>query len=254
MKAAENPPPKKLIICCDGTWQSSVTGKRNIPSNIARLARAIAKAGIDENGTVIQQLVYYDSGIGTGSISQFEQARQGGTGDGLVTNVLEAYNFLVNNYDDGDQVYCFGFSRGAFTARCVAGLVNDIGIFRPESMRHFSALWDVYQKNLYKHEFRKTKDYFEFLKGKRHQVPKEKVNDDYLPEPWEVPHTNHTGVSMAYENSHNIEILGCFDTVGSLGFADTWLLDNAWSRTRFEYLNVKLSPCKMIFFLRTESD
>lgn len=44
------PAPKRLIICCDGTWQSSVSGKRNIPSNVARLARAVAKVGVDDKG------------------------------------------------------------------------------------------------------------------------------------------------------------------------------------------------------------
>ena len=154
----QKPALKRLIICCDGTWQSSVSGTRNIPSNVTRLARTIAKAGIDEDRTIWQQVVYYDAGVGTGSLQIIEAARQGASGDGLVINILEAYNFLVNNYNPGDQIFCFGFSRGAFTARCIAGLVTDIGIFKPDKMQSFASLWAAYQTNTSKHEFRKTKE------------------------------------------------------------------------------------------------
>lgn len=240
------PLPKRLIICCDGTWQSSVSGKRNIPSNVARLARAIARAGQDNDGKVWQQVVYYDSGVGTGSLTWFEQARQGGTGDGLVVNVLEAYNFLVNNYAEGDQIFCFGFSRGAFTARAIAGLVTDIGVFRPENMQSFAPLWALYQRNLDKHDFVKTKEYFQFIHGIRPMCEKSKVDQPYHLRPWEVPHDDvfHGGVlPLAYENSQVVEVVGVFDTVGSLGLADTKLASHASSRRKFEYLNVKLSPC-----------
>ena len=68
--------PKKIILCCDGTWQSSVSGKHNLPSNVTRMARTIAKAGRDrEDNKIWQQVVYYDAGVGTGSLSTFESKR-----------------------------------------------------------------------------------------------------------------------------------------------------------------------------------
>lgn len=106
------PAPKRIIICCDGTWQSSVTNVTNIPSNVTRIVRYLTKIGKDNDGKVWQQVVYYDAGIGTG-VSDLEAKRQGGTGSGFVENVIEAYNFIVNNYNLGDQIFCFGFSRGA---------------------------------------------------------------------------------------------------------------------------------------------
>lgn len=67
------PAPKKLVICCDGTWQSSVSldPKNGVPSNVTRLCRVLAGAGVDREGKVWQQVVYYDSGVGTTDSSIF---------------------------------------------------------------------------------------------------------------------------------------------------------------------------------------
>jgi hypothetical protein len=207
------------------------------------LARGISKAGRDRFGKVWQQVVYYDAGVGTGSISILEQTRQGATGDGLVINVIEAYNFIVNNYSLGDQIFCFGFSRGAFTARAVAGLINDIGVMRPENMQHFPALFAAYKLNLSKHDIRKTRDYYEFINGVLPMVPESQKDEPYKWKGHEAPHHELTWG----EASHVVEVVGCFDTVGSLGLGRTRLLSNAWSRRQFEYLNVRLSPCKIPF-------
>jgi uncharacterized protein (DUF2235 family) len=234
--------PKKIILCCDGTWQSSVSGKHNLPSNITRIARTIAKAGRDkEDKKVWQQIVYYDSGVGSGSLSTFESKRQGATGDGLVINVLEAYNFVVNNYSPGDKIYCFGFSRGAFTARAIAGMITDFGVLKPESMQFFAPLFAAYQKNTKKHNFRKTKEYFEWKMGKAPLVPESEKETKYRTIPW-----YDTGsYAEEYENSREVELVGVFDTVGSLGFADSYIHSHASSRQVFEWLNVKWNPCEL---------
>jgi uncharacterized protein (DUF2235 family) len=71
--------PKRIIICCDGTWQSSTTidPKKGCPSNVTRISRVLAKAGLDREGNERQQLVYYDAGVGTGDITGVEAKRQG---------------------------------------------------------------------------------------------------------------------------------------------------------------------------------
>jgi len=132
---SDSPWPRRIVVCCDGTWQSSVTSEDNIPSNVTKLARHIKRIGTDNKGKNYHQLVYYDSGVGTGSLSGLEKTRQGGIGDGLAENVIEAYNFIVLNYQPGDEIFCFGFSRGAYTARAVAGLVGDIGVLEPADMQ-----------------------------------------------------------------------------------------------------------------------
>ena len=224
MAEAVEAAPKKIVLCCDGTWQSSVSGKHNLPSNITRIARNIAKAGRDkEDNKVWQQIVYYDSGVGSGSLSAIESKRQGATGDGLVVNVLEAYNFVVNNYSPGDKIYCFG-----------------LGVMKPESMRYFPSLFTAYQKNTSKHTFRKTKEYFEWKMGKAPFVPESQKETCDVKIPWYDMGT----YAEEYENSRSIELVGVFDTVGSLGYADSYVHSHASSRQVFEWLNVKWNPCE----------
>lgn len=101
-------PMRRLILCLDGSWQSSNHGEKNIASNIAKLSRSIAscqKTGEDE---VIHQIVYYDGGVGTGdsapkedasiaaqALAEGQKAFEGAFGRGVEENVCEAYNFLV---------------------------------------------------------------------------------------------------------------------------------------------------------------
>jgi hypothetical protein len=58
-------PRKRLIVCCDGTWQSSSHGNRSIPSNVAKISRSVASCYVDDQGLMAPQIVYYDAGVGT---------------------------------------------------------------------------------------------------------------------------------------------------------------------------------------------
>ena len=126
---------KKLIVCCDGTWADADAGGSS--SNVVRLSRAIKAKAADAT----EQIVYYQSGIGTGSdlIGKFTG---GAIGLGLSRNVRDAYAFLANNFCDGDQVFLFGFSRGAYTARSIAGLIGWAGILHTVDMDDFALLWE----------------------------------------------------------------------------------------------------------------
>ncbi|EWG37758.1 hypothetical protein FVEG_01253 [Fusarium verticillioides 7600] len=234
--------PKRIIICCDGTWQSSVSGLKNIPSNVTRLARSIARSGKDKDEKVWQQVVYYDAGIGTGDLGQAEANRQGGAGIGFVGNVIEAYNFIVLNYNIGDEIFCFGFSRGAYTARAVAGLITDIGIVCPKDLQDFPDLYALYQKNPDGFHFRKSQAYMEWVNG----VPskKEANGGSQIQSQWDSP-PHHD----APESSRFVKVVGVFDTVGSLGIPDL-----PWTRFNLKFLekavgiadpgfhNIHLSP------------
>lgn len=237
---------KRLIVCCDGTWQSSVTGQKNVPSNVTRLARAFAREGLDADNQLWKQVVYYDAGIGTGEITKSERDRQGGFGHGFVGNVIEAYNFLATNYELGDKVYCFGFSRGAYTARAVAGLVNDIGIISARDMQDFPELFKLYQKhgNDNPHGFRRTPQYREWQIGVRSTSV---VDETTQLKVWEkIPH------AKVEESSRIVEVVGVFDTVGSLGVPKSpfWTVHGAmrimnawWGGEEPGFHNVHLSPC-----------
>ena len=80
LSESTRPGPKKLVICCDGTWQSSTSldPQYGTPSNVARLSRILANSG-SSDGTDWQQAVYYDAGVGTGDLSSLEKKRQGGS-------------------------------------------------------------------------------------------------------------------------------------------------------------------------------
>jgi uncharacterized protein (DUF2235 family) len=247
---------KRLIICCDGTWQSSVSGTKNVPSNITRLSRSFARVGFDTNGKVWQQIVHYDAGIGTGDLTREEKDRQGSFGIGFVGNVIEAYNFIVLNYAPGDQIFCFGFSRGAYTARAVAGLVNDIGVISLKDLQDFPDLYKLYQANKHSHGFRKSKAYREWVNGIVEETDSEEVETDV--QQAEYGKARHAD---APESSRVVQVVGVFDTVGSLGVPHfSWAkyrptrLEKWWFRIPcVGFHNVALSPCtKLLHGLLSE--
>ncbi|PVI08262.1 hypothetical protein DM02DRAFT_723093 [Periconia macrospinosa] len=242
----DKPWGRRLIICCDGTWQSSVSGQDNVPSNVTKLCRVIARIGTDAKNPNKKwhQVVYYDSGIGTGNLSGSEKSRQGGTGAGLAENVIEAYNFIVMNWQAGDEIFCFGFSRGAYTARAVAGLVTDIGVIHPTHMQIFPEIYRAYMSNTTGVCFRNTQTWKDFVEGKlsKKGAALDKAgginSDKEKAQAWEIePHPN----LVASEASRTVKVVGVWDTVGSLGVPDIGMFDNSNWRTKYGFHNVKLN-------------
>lgn len=117
--------PKNIILLSDGTGNSA---SKLLKTNVWRLYQALDLAGPDPaNPTKPEQSAYYDDGVGTASFLPL--ALIGGAfGWGLKRNVLDLYTFLCRNYAPDDRVYCFGFSRGAFTIRVLVGLINSQGL------------------------------------------------------------------------------------------------------------------------------
>lgn len=115
---------KRIAIFCDGTWNQADQSRDGepCPTNVVRLAFRVARRGGD--GT--PQIVYYGPGVGTGNT--LDRITGGAFGHGLEENLYQAYLFLIANYEPGDEIYLFGFSRGAFTARSLAGMVRKCGI------------------------------------------------------------------------------------------------------------------------------
>lgn len=98
---------------------------------------------VDDAGSA--QIVHYHPGVGTGNwVDRF----MGGTiGVGLVNNVQSAYGFLVDNYFPGDEIFLFGFSRGAYTVRSLAGFIDLVGLIRKIDMELFVEVFEVYRKH-----------------------------------------------------------------------------------------------------------
>lgn len=123
--------PKRLAIFCDGTWNDLRTPHL---TNVARLAKCVKS--VDAAG--VQQIVYYDEGVGVAEnfgfpIDKLVQWLGGGFGKGLDRKIEAAYRFLVLNYEPDDEIFVFGFSRGAYTARSLCGLIRKCGILRRDS-------------------------------------------------------------------------------------------------------------------------
>ncbi|KAF2635333.1 hypothetical protein P280DRAFT_553854 [Massarina eburnea CBS 473.64] len=244
--SVDTPWGRRLVICCDGTWQSSVSSEDNVPSNVTKLCRVIARIGTDSKDPQKKwhQLVYYDSGVGTGDLAGHEKKRQGGTGAGLAENVIEAYNFIVLNYQPGDEIFCFGFSRGAYTARAVAGLVSDIGVIRPIDMQLFPQIYRAYMSNNEGLPFRETQAWKDFVDGKMSKRGTElsKLGEiegsKNRAESWEItPHHN----LVAADATRKVKVVGVWDTVGSLGIPDVAFFNNSGMRTQYGFHNVRLN-------------
>lgn len=133
---------RKLIVCFDGTGNEIEKNE----SNVLRLYKCLTH---NEN-----QLVYYEPGVGTLSTrpfarTQFAKAKLALgliAGLGLHANVLHAYNFLCINYRDGDKLYFFGYSRGAYTARVLAAFINDFGLVAPHELHLIGPVFKAWRK------------------------------------------------------------------------------------------------------------
>ncbi len=133
---------KRLIVCCDGTWQDL---ECPCPTNVFKMAQAVKPR--DQNG--VQQTVYYDEGIGTKQgvpwAEVIEKIGSGAFGLGIDHKIQDAYRFLCMNYEEGDEIYLVGFSRGAYTVRCLAGLSHNSGILARQFIRKIPDAYQLYR-------------------------------------------------------------------------------------------------------------
>jgi uncharacterized protein (DUF2235 family) len=131
---------KKIVVCCDGTWNTAGQERNGRPcsTNVDKLRNMLP--AVDSAG--VPQRVCYREGVGT---KPWEMLRGGAFGYGLSQNIVDTYEFLVDEYDLGDQIFLFGFSRGAFTARSLAGLVHKSGILRREERGRVKEAFQLYR-------------------------------------------------------------------------------------------------------------
>ena len=193
---------KRLILCCDGTWNradTEVKGKP-CPTNVIKIAYRLCKHASD--GT--QQLIYYDQGVGTGD--RLDRIEGGATGAGLEDNIHDAYIFLLANYEVGDEIYLIGFSRGAFTARSIGGMIRKCGILKREFVQEY--------------------------------LPAEKLYHDANVRPDDQQAVDFRG-QYCLEADTPVQMVGVWDTVGALGIPLRGL--RAHNRKEFEFHDTELS-------------
>ncbi len=131
---------KRLVICCDGTWNTPTQTKQGMayPTNVFKVSDAVRADAA--NG--VRQVPYYHEGVGT---KVTERIRGGLFGFGLSRDVQAAYRFVVENFEDGDELFLFGFSRGAYTARSTAGLIRNAGVLRREHADRIAEAYSLYR-------------------------------------------------------------------------------------------------------------
>jgi len=151
----------------------------------------------------VEQAVYYDEGIGTEG-GPLQRIMDGMTGRGLSRNILDAYAWLIHHYDEDDQIFVYGFSRGAYTVRSLAGMIRKCGILR---MEHQGMLNDAYR------------------------FYRDHTRDPYSPAA--------TAFREQYSVTANVYLVGAWDTVGTLGIPLT-ILRRLYAR-RFAFHDQSLS-------------
>lgn len=174
---------KRIAIFCDGTWNTPDEQENGKPcqTNVVKLANALSAKSSD--GTI--QKLYYDLGIGSEG-NMLKKVFDGATGTGISENILQAYRFIMNNYEPGDELFLFGFSRGAFTVRSLSGLIRNSGILDIRNADKIEKAYELYRS--------------------RHPA--------YHPKSEEATLFRKT---YAVEESTKIKFIGVWDTVGALG-------------------------------------
>ena len=174
---------KRIAIFCDGTWNTpdeNVDGKL-CQTNVVKMANALSALSAD----MIPQLLYYDTGIGSEG-NLLNRIFDGATGTGISENILQAYRFIIKNYEFGDELFFFGFSRGAFTVRSLAGLIRNSGILKGENIDKVDKAYRLYKSRKPQHQ------------------------------PREVEATLFRK-TFAVSETTKIKFIGVWDTVGALG-------------------------------------
>jgi uncharacterized protein (DUF2235 family) len=191
---------KRLVVCFDGTWNSA--DNEEAETNVTRIARAIHAT---QHGGA-PQLVLYLRGVGsTGIVAQ--KLIEGATGRGVDDNIRSGYMFLPQNYVPGDKIFLFGFSRGAFTARSLAGFIGCCGLLKRQKLGDLTRAWRYYRE--------------------------------------EVERTPQGFCASCGSDTHmdvEITFLGVWDTVGALGVPTTVL----GALTRDNYAFHDTSPSKIV--------
>lgn len=205
---AQQPHPhrKKIFIFCDGTGNEFVAApgdKKGGNSNVVKLYTTLRVTN--------EQVAYYHPGVGTMGDPNIRQAvprfwskvKGLAFGAGFAANVLDAYRYLMEVYNDGDDIYIFGFSRGAYTARALGGMLHGYGLLCRGNEGHLLYAWNMF------HDAVKVKR--KLLK----KMPHARVGTS--------PHTIRPSYAFAetYSRKVTIRFMGLWDTVSSVG----WIYD-----------------------------
>jgi uncharacterized protein (DUF2235 family) len=194
--------PKNIVICADGTGNTTIKGRG---TNVFKLYEAVDENGHELDPSLPQQAAIYHDGVGTESLKWIRFVT-GATGWGLSRNVKQLYGELARVYDPGDRIFLFGFSRGAFTVRTLAGLIVTCGILNPDkystNVAFHRAIDEAYTAYRCKYQTLVSK----WLHGVRtvHSAELRKRFSENIP-------------GFTDPTQHVIEFIGVWDTVDAVG-------------------------------------
>jgi uncharacterized protein (DUF2235 family) len=187
---------RRLVICVDGTWNTEHQTDDGIlaPTNVWKIKDALKP--------LEGQLVHYVPGVGTNGI--FDKFFGGAFGRGIDDQIFDCYKFLIDHYQPGDEIFLFGFSRGAYAVRSLAGMLRNCGLLHQQEAGRLKEAYELYRDR----------------SNETHPRNTEKFRLDY---------------------SHQVKVkfLGIWDTVGALGIPDIGIGD--WFNQRYQFHDVKLS-------------
>lgn len=203
---------RNLVLFFDGT--GNVLGNRDA-TNVVKLWRAVEKSD--------QQIVYYDSGVGTaGELppdNAFGWLQQQGRrlaglalAGGVHDNIVDGYRFLVETYREGDRIFLLGFSRGAFTARAIAGMVNMFGLIYPSGLTMLPGM---------------VRAYFASPRGRPAQAD---ARDDFRAD---------VRAHLARGRAPLVHFVGVWDTVETVGSVTGLAISNAPTMDRKRFVHVR---------------
>jgi uncharacterized protein (DUF2235 family) len=182
---------RKLIVLFDGTWNSPKD-----ETNVTKIKECLDSIGKDD----AYQPYFYDTGVGT---HFYDKLTGGAFGRGLSVNIMQGYKWLCETYKDGDEIFTFGFSRGAYTARSLVGLIRKCGLLNDPKLSLILQAYDLYR----------DKDV--------HPNDKEAV-----------------AFRRSFSREVRIKFIGVWDTVGALGIP---LSHVPFGRDYFQWHDLELS-------------
>jgi uncharacterized protein (DUF2235 family) len=196
---------KRIVICADGTWNirdqlDKETNKRR-PTNVTKLARSVRTT----TAGGVPQVVFYCDGVGTGR--GMDKITGGAFGNGIEDNVRDLYREIVYNYEPGDEIFLFGFSRGAFTVRTLVGFMHFAGLVEKDDDYFVPDLYACYESQ---------------------QGPGT--------EQWKVANRKVSGTRPCPP----IKMMGVWDTVGALGAPG--VLGQLFNSDKYKHHDVSLLP------------
>ena len=208
MSNPPNAPSRNIVIFCDGTWNSPEEEAFGQPTatNVHKLFMACE----DEATSKGDQLTWYQRGVGSDG-AWYRRAFEGATGTGTGESIRRGYAAIAARYRPGDRVFLVGFSRGAFTARSIAGMIEKTGLVRDPSRRCVAEAYRLYRRD------RRTP-------SKRGRLASDAI---------EAYRT-----STAVHPDARIHAIGVWDTVGALGLSMWgWCFNVLWIRNDFHRLS-----------------